>query len=76
MHQLDYVSRFDECLPLKFNRGGKIANALYVNVQLVKQILPVDEKWIIYNNIERNKSWGKENEPPPTGPKPVYIRRR
>jgi len=23
-----------------------------------------DEKWIIYNNVERKKSWEKRNEPP------------
>lgn len=75
LHELDYVSRFDECFPLKLNGGGTISNALYLNVQFVKQILQVDEKWIIYNHIECNKSWGKENEPPPTLPKPAYIRR-
>ena len=25
-----------------------------------------DEKWILYNNVERKRSWGKQNEPPPT----------
>ena len=28
-----------------------------------------DEKWILYNNVERKRSWGKRNEPPPTMPK-------
>ena len=28
-----------------------------------------DEKWILYNNVERKRSWGKQNEPPPTTPK-------
>ena len=28
-----------------------------------------DEKWILYNNVERKRSWGKRNEPPPTTPK-------
>ena len=27
-----------------------------------------DEKWIQYNNVERKRSWGKWNEPPPTTP--------
>ena len=28
-----------------------------------------DEKWILYNNVEQKRSWGKRNEPPPTKPK-------
>ena len=28
-----------------------------------------DEKWILYNNVELKRSWGKRNEPPPTTPK-------
>ena len=28
-----------------------------------------DEKWILYNNVERKRSWGKWNEPPLTTPK-------
>ena len=28
-----------------------------------------DEKWILYNNVERKRSWDKRNEPPPTTPK-------
>ena len=28
-----------------------------------------DEKWILYNNVEWKRSWGKWNEPRPTTPK-------
>ena len=28
-----------------------------------------DEKWILYNNVEWKRWWGKWNEPPPTTPK-------
>ena len=28
-----------------------------------------DEKWILCSNVERKRSWGKQNEPPPTTPK-------
>ena len=27
------------------------------------------EKWILYNNVEQKRSWGKWNKPPPTTPK-------
>jgi len=30
----------------------------------LKQVMTGDEKWIIYNNIERKRSWGKRNELP------------
>ena len=28
-----------------------------------------NEKWILYSNVERKRSWGKRNEPLPTRPK-------
>ena len=28
-----------------------------------------DEKWILYNNVEGKRLWGKQNEPPQTTPK-------
>ena len=28
-----------------------------------------DEKWILYNNVEWERSWGKRNTSPPTTPK-------
>ena len=28
-----------------------------------------NEKWILYNNVEQNRSWCKQNKPPPTTPK-------
>ena len=28
-----------------------------------------NEKWILYNNVERRRSWGKRNEPPAITPK-------
>ena len=30
----------------------------------MKQVVSGDKKWIIYNNVERKRSWGKRNEPP------------
>ena len=29
------------------------------NVLYLKQIVMGDEKWILYNNVERKRSWGK-----------------
>ena len=39
------------------------------NVPFLKQIVMGNGKWILYNNVERKRSWGKQNEPPPTIPK-------
>jgi len=35
----------------------------------LKQVVTGDEKWIIYNNVEQKRSWGKRNEPPLATPK-------
>ena len=35
----------------------------------MKQVVTGDEKWIIYNNVERKRSWGKRNEPSLVTPK-------
>jgi len=32
----------------------------------LKRIIIGDEKWIIYNNIERKRSWSKRGQPPST----------
>ena len=39
------------------------------NVPFLKHIVMGDEKWILYNNVEWKRSWGKGNEPPPITPK-------
>lgn len=32
----------------------------------LKRIVTGDEKWIVYNNIDRKRSWSKRDEPPQT----------
>ena len=39
------------------------------NIPFLKQIAMGDEKWILYNNVERKRLWGKQKEPPVTTPK-------
>ena len=77
MHQLGYVNRFDVWVPHKLrekNLLGRISacdSLLKYNekVLFLKQIVTGDEKWILYNNVEWKRLWGKRNEPPPTTPK-------
>ena len=54
---LDYISACDSLL--KHNE----------NVLFLKQIVTGNEKWILYDNVEWKKLWGKRNEPLPTTPK-------
>ena len=35
----------------------------------LKRIITGDEKWIVCNNVIRNRSWSKRDEPPETTPK-------
>ncbi|XP_018053785.1 PREDICTED: histone-lysine N-methyltransferase SETMAR-like [Atta colombica] len=49
-----------------------ICNSLYKRNEetpFLKEVVTGDEKWIIYNNVERKRSWGKRNEPPLATPK-------
>ena len=74
MHQLGYVSRFDVWLPHKLSKENLLDHISTLdsllerneNVPFLKQTVMGDEKWILYNNVERKRRWGKRNEPPPT----------
>ena len=77
LHQLGYVNRFDVWVPHKLSKKtllDRISSCDSLlkrneNVPFLKQIVTGDEKWILYNNVEWKRSWGKRNEPPPTTPK-------
>jgi len=54
-----------------------ICDSLYKRneeIPFLKQVTE-DEKWIIYNNVERKRSSGKRNEPPLATPKAGLQRR-
>ena len=77
LHQLGYVNRFDVSVPHKLSKENLLdristCNSLLKhneNVLFLKQIVTGDGKWILYNNMERKRHWGKRNEPSPTTPK-------
>ncbi|XP_066867270.1 constitutive coactivator of peroxisome proliferator-activated receptor gamma isoform X4 [Kogia breviceps] len=48
-------------------RQPDLVRPLQMNIP--EQIVTGDEKWLLYNNVERKRSWGKRNELPPTMPK-------
>ena len=67
LHQLGYVHRFDVWVPSKLSEKNLLdrisaCDSLLKrneNVLFLKQIVMGDEKWILYNNVERKRSWGK-----------------
>ena len=77
LHQLGYVHHFDVWVPCKLsekillNRISASDSLLKrnENVPFLKQIVMGNDKWLLYNNVEWKRSWGKRNEPPPTTPK-------
>ena len=46
------------------------------NDPFLKRMVTGDEKWIVYNNVVRKRSWGKRDEPPYRPPRPVFTRRK
>ena len=77
LHQLGYVPQFDIWVPHKLSEKNFVGcisacDSLLKrneNVPSFKKIVTGDEKWILYNNMEQKRPWGKRNEPPPTTPK-------
>ena len=67
LHQLGYVNRSDVWLPRKLSKKNLLDHISTYdsllkrnkNVLFSKQIVTGDEKWILYNNVERKRSWGK-----------------
>ncbi|CAK9833044.1 Histone-lysine N-methyltransferase SETMAR [Anthophora retusa] len=75
--KLGYISRFDVWLPHNLTEKNlldriSICDSLYKRNEetpFLKQLVTGDEKWIIYKNVERKRSWGKRDETPLTSPK-------
>jgi len=78
--KLGYINRFDvwgthtsnDLTEKNLMDRISICDSLYKRneeTSFLKQVVMGDEKWIIYNNVERKRSWGKRNEPPLAIPK-------
>ena len=67
LHQLGYVNRFDVWVPHKLSKKHLLDhisahNSLLKhnqNIPFLKSIVMGNEKWILYNNVEWKRSWGK-----------------
>ena len=82
VHQLGYVHHFDVWVSHKLSEKTFLPifpyAILYLNVtkdSFEKQSVMGDEKWILYNNVEQQRSWGKMNHHQ-TQQRPVFIQRR
>ncbi|XP_026830642.1 histone-lysine N-methyltransferase SETMAR-like [Ooceraea biroi] len=67
---LGYVSRFDVWVPHNLTENNlmdriSICDSLLKrneNNPFLKRIVTGDEKWIVYKNVERKRSWGERDE--------------
>lgn len=71
LKKLGYVSKLDVWVPhnLKEIHLTKRINICYSLLQRIKndpflkRIITGDEKWVVYNNVQRKRSWSKKDEP-------------
>ena len=83
LHQLSYGNHFDVWVSHKLSKKTldriSIHDSLLKrkeNVPFFKLIVTGDEKWILYNNVEWKRSWGKRKEPPSTMPNAnLYLKK-
>ena len=76
LQQLGYVSRLDVWVPHKLTEENlanrmSICNSLlkrHESDPFLKRIVTGDEKWSIYDNIVRKRSWGTTGKPPKCHP--------
>lgn len=70
LKQLGYVIKLDIWVPYEFKKiyftkRIDICDSLLKrerNYSFWKRMIAGDEKWIVYNNIERKRSWSKRDE--------------
>lgn len=74
LRKLGYVSRLDVWVPHSLTEANlakriSICDSLrkrQENDPFLKRLVTGDEKWIVYDNVVRKKSWRPSNEPPGT----------
>ena len=78
MKRLESIAKLDIRVPRVLTertllRGINDCDALIRrqrNDPVLKRIVTGNEKWLVYNNVKRKKSWSKKAEPAPTTSKP------
>ena len=84
LKQLGYVQKLDTWIPheLKEKHLTQHINSCDLlkkrneNDPFLKRPIIGDEKWVVYNNIKRKRSWSRPREPAQTTSKLVFIERR
>lgn len=77
LKQLDYVKKLDLWVPHQLNeihltQRISICDSLLKRNEIdpfLKRLITGDEKWIVYNNVNRKRSWVMQDEPAQTTPK-------
>jgi len=78
LHQLGYISRLDMWVPHELSEAYlikriSVSDSLWKreeNDPFLKRMITGDEKWIVYNNIQRKRSWEQRNKLPQIISKP------
>lgn len=74
LRQLEYVSRLNVWVPHQLTEANlttriSICDLLrkrQENDPFLKRMVTGDEKWVVYDNVTRKRSWGHSSEPPQT----------
>lgn len=74
LRKLGFVSKLDYWVPHTLTEASRLSridvcDTLRIrqrNSPFLKFTITGDEKWILYENVTRKRSWGKSNEPPQT----------
>lgn len=77
LKRLGYVKKFDIWIPHELKKIHLMQRINICDMLLrrnqtnpfLKKLITGDEKWIVYNNVKRKRSWSKPGEPPQTTPK-------
>lgn len=72
--QLGYVKKLDLWVPhelkeIHLTQRINISDMLLKRNEsdpFLKRLITGDEKWVVYNNVSRKRSWSKQDEPPQT----------
>ncbi|CAK9827264.1 Histone-lysine N-methyltransferase SETMAR [Anthophora retusa] len=84
LKKLGYVSRLDVWVPHELKEVHLTARISICdtlikrqkNDPFLKRVITGDEKWIVYNNMVRKRSWSQRNAPPQTRSKPEIHQRK
>lgn len=77
LKKLEYINRYDIWIPHNLNENQlmvrvSICSSLLIRNKrdpFLRRTITGDEKWVIFDNPKRKRSWTKVNEPPLTIPK-------